>query len=1046
MKKQEFIAIFMIFLVVFIPICSADAFAEITSVRATGADYVFNEQTQEGYAKSADQITVNATVDTAGVSKDNIKFEGQPFDQCTNVGTNSICTKSYALSGAIGGIYIYTVSYAGSTRQGKLIIDKMPPVITSFSIFQNGAGNVTIRYQVNEKAFENNAQKCSAIKKIEFVVDNSVAKTLDLNFTPNSNCVYPEAGFAEETITISGAGLLTKRICIRAYDNLNQMGEACGTFVIDNAPPKPSNLRILDQGEPIRYVAPTRGAFPVIVSFDMEEKNLTAVYADLSDLTEVPEFKSQYSNVEFRCDPVSCNGKCVCEAVSEINMQRYSGGTITVPVHAEDASGNIVDVPLTLSLELDNTAPSIKSIEAAVFNNQNYVGPTYNKIIARIAETGSGFNQKKVYMDLSQLMGQDYKTTVANECKKEGDDWICSWDGVTAKNIADGTTLSVAIVYPSQDDAGNFFAGESKVIVDSVAPELNMTDETTPQFYFASKGGPEGYPETIAKEGDCLNLVTIIKDRLPVVAFADFSYISGKGIVQGVCSSPVNGYSTCVWQPSYDTCPIKAGVDVKLPLTLYDLVYNNRTYLDEIKITVYGVETTAADYWNVRADAVSPYAIDKQMVTLYDPFAYQPVHLIKRTAKQTYPADIQITECTGDVNYLVSTELMPYLGYSGTDINDYSFYIKYNLAREVPPGDSITINCKLKIITKIGGRTVSGIEYENVTATINYYNNPLGELSQSIKDTIAQLKKDNKLIESNLIGDLKDFLDKAKLICGLWNALVNIPTVLGVIVDFLSSCSATGFLTPICKPAQESFNGARQGLNIFVGHGWINNVNELCKIINCGLLQTKWFGGSEWAKFQRFITEIEIELPAEAIGKEKVEGKKIKISLLSVEESIVWSIIFLCVPGIINFLQKWRAIECEYICCLKETSKGYPKYICDKQREFMQCKFVWGQIFNAIPFSAAWNAVGRNLANLFANPTQVVNLLADVGCDVKCASPGSSGWCMLCTATNLAELVADLLCDYFQVGKDCINFVERFKSINPDHICKDALKEEPCTL
>ncbi|MFT4304079.1 MAG: hypothetical protein ACMXYG_05920 [Candidatus Woesearchaeota archaeon] len=104
-------------------------------------------------------------------------------------------------------------------------------------------------------------------------------------------------------------------------------------------------------------------------------------------------------------------------------------------------------------------------------------------------------------------------------------------------------------------------------------------------------------------------------------------------------------------------------------------------------------------------------------------------------------------------------------------------------------------------------------------------------------------------------------------------------------------------------------------------------------------------------------------------------------SIDGIKESYILSTAFLCVPGIIYNLNKYREIECEYGNCLLTSSQSaLPASLCSKNKAYMKCRFFYGPLVQFIPFARFLADIQKFIANLFTD----VTLLIDVGVSLFC--------------------------------------------------------------
>ena len=78
-------------------------------------------------------------------------------------------------------------------------------------------------------------------------------------------------------------------------------------------------------------------------------------------------------------------------------------------------------------------------------------------------------------------------------------------------------------------------------------------------------------------------------------------------------------------------------------------------------------------------------------------------------------------------------------------------------------------------------------------------------------------------------------------------------------------------------------------------------------------------------------------------GIEEYTGKKPE-EYMNVKDSLVWSVLSFCIPGIVYNLDKYRQILCMYAHCL-ETNAEHGETLmseCEDMRSYQECKYLFG--------------------------------------------------------------------------------------------------------
>lgn len=113
---------------------------------------------------------------------------------------------------------------------------------------------------------------------------------------------------------------------------------------------------------------------------------------------------------------------------------------------------------------------------------------------------------------------------------------------------------------------------------------------------------------------------------------------------------------------------------------------------------------------------------------------------------------------------------------------------------------------------------------------------------------------------------------------------------------------------------------------------------------------------------------------------------------LNFRDSIILSVLTMCIPGILEGIQKWREVECKYIVCVyNSATAGIGTDGCEKERSFSICKNVVGELF-AVPPMSFVEYVRKAVAQFLMNPIGVAFAIATTiarhgvtaGCETGC--------------------------------------------------------------
>jgi len=492
------------------------------------------------------------------------------------------------------------------------------------------------------------------------------------------------------------------------------------------------------------------------------------------------------------------------------------------------------------------------------------------------------------------------------------------------------------------------------------------------------------------------------------------------------------------WLCMWDTTEIDMGGYIAnyLVFNFTDAAGNSEIY--QQPIIVLEPKNVETDYWDVALSSPSPAAIDRELVNLYDPFIWYTLELVPKegAASTLWPVDIKVDSCTGDsAKYLASTSgNIPEVSNFNPSIPGsfpYRIYLKYVLERTSPDQDSLDINCTLKIKTLVDGTAISQAETKYVTVTITYYNNPLGTLDKNVVNEINQTKN-SWLVKADWLELAQTILGYANLACSVMDQLKNIQKMLAFAKDGFSNC-CTLYPNSFCCTAAQAQGKTTVAAKEATDHAWFGEFNRWCKLLSCRFGQDEQNG--KWAKTN--IDFIDSILGYAKDVQSKAGTKQGYWGNVDPQHSLVLSVATLCLPGVIYNLQKARAIDCNYVQCLQQTKDGMPLYMCVDQRAYAYCKFVWGEIFNAIPFASAIGQIGQNIQKALSHPFELIGFSIKAFCTATCLAPFSTGQgCMFCTIADYLNIAMDVMCD-LGIGNNCQPIWSSLQV--DDSVCKQVL-------
>lgn len=1102
---------FMIFLVLTIPFISSNALASLTAtvngqdgVSGFVRDYDFiNVTAHSSYSISAQDIELN----------DNTFTECSPSalggtDCAYFVPPDQMAPGQYD--------FRVTDTRNDEEFTGQLHIDGTDPAVATKPVndrsdFKHEKGNITVEYEVTHVPV-GGGTNCPGIDRIEFVADGTVVASKEIGQDPFT-CSYSEkanfhvSGTGNKTICIRAYDNLEQSgdVCARLYvDNeapgvedvrilraSAQVTCSSGYSLGADASGKPVCISTADPE--MKYYPETEidyassSAESVYVEAVIDDGGTivdTSVKADLSALMDVPAYKQNLRDVT----PIFSDAEKKT-FTWRVNMQVFEGGTKNLVFKAKDEAGNQMEKTVPVELKLDAEAPEIVSITtdkcrercaAGECSTVCFVGPGWNNVIVKVMEEGSGLDFNHIYLELGAF-NEDYINPMrVAECKPG---WVCEgWFQVGKSRImerevhlasqlttqdiirdfvggdfsiptATGQTIPISVVAPSQDDAGNIVAGNTRAafVLDKDAPQIEDVEIKS-----ITDLGPVDHHQS----GDMIHVVAEVSDYTPVTAVADFSDVAGAGITEeGYCEyDEQTGKAVCEWSIG----PILNGYKVAaMQLNFTDFVGNSVSQEETIEILETGEESK--NLWYIPGGEVVLASAVSRATAQVTPSPGYPVYFsipLKTEQTDARILSLRVAKCVLGENKYYLVEEDPEL------INDYGYGLNtkpgsetypagnvppvtllYHLSSQPMPEESVQVRCSLLITSNYRGE-VTLPEEENVTLQIDFFDANLGEPDEALEDKLKKVE-DNIFGWQEAIKVLKNVLGALKATCNLLYTIMNVLQLIGNILWAISEIfsgigdglTATGIFAPFGEGPELAGKAACGSANAIEGGSKtiFKVVRYACDIISCRRTLAGVIPG--YGNLMKKVTDFYKFTSAEFERREIGQSDVSKSTMATpVQNTLGWSILTLCIPGIIENYERLIAIDCEYYKCIQTVPDGVPVQVCEATRGQARCQFVVGEILALIPFVNVLNAIGGMVQSLFANPLNFLGLALGLTCVAPCWIKGTPPKILshICGAGEFLTLVLDVYSDIAHIG----SIGDTYSSMMYDS-CRDIKKGFP---
>lgn len=993
----QFIASFLILLVLTIPFYTTSAYASINGLSVKGSDGI------EGFAKQNDFLNFNAQVsissDTA-ISNDQV-FLGSSiqFERCTPSITNgSECTFRFPGNGTEAfevKSLPFTVNLfkddktLDDSKSSSVIIDNKAPEVklgvaqSKFSSQQN----VVVNYEVKELSCDDPscANKCVGIKNIEFAtLDEAFKQKIDVT---TNDCSVQSSLTIDPKIFNNGLN----SIFARATDRFNQVSSVASvTFTVDASPPEilPNSFAVLSKGVSISAFSSAVIPVEVVVNISGNDLSFGSVTADLSALNPaLPNLK----NAKASCAAAG-NSVAVCKWPIEYNPK--TSGVKNVVINASDSLGNKASLILSKSFGIDNKAPVVQSLSTASVVDGKVFGKSSGNTVIAFFEESTGLSPSQTFLHVGSAK------IPAATCSKEVF-WTCIWNNVNFGAVS----AEISVQSDTADVLGNSISGISSVgvIVDTNPPILKSIN-------ISPVGGiTEAFPGFF-KIGDKIAVVASLTEENDVIATADFSrFIAGASKVSGACERLQADEHVCTWL----TNPINLETSDIITFNLSDNAGNTLIVTRSLK--TFGLENaTAPDFWD-NTVTCSPKSIDRTLGPLINQRAFCTVSLKQKSAtKPVSTVFIGQPSCSGDTSILQKVEAF------NTEAGSSSPIIKFTLRRDEFKIDKASLSCSFSIFSKVGSSTAITKNPENEVAKIElqFSNLPLGELSQNVQDEIKQAKEDAEGIWS-LISTLNKFIFYAKRICQIINMIYSILAILHNIVYILTGSEIVIEKIPLIGPlAKANLATASIGtcntqtkFRVVAQETHKNIANKFCSYVNCkqailwGPAVENWINSNANlltpGSYVGGQYQIEKEGQGSGFGplktrdyvRDKKTGNLQAVGLgqpissyMDPNKNIGVALLFACLPGIVYGLDKYRQILCLYADCLQNAvgKEGLPVTACKDQYHYARCKYLTTELFAVFPWTAVFDHFIGIIKNSMSNPFTAFGPLISFACSYTC--------------------------------------------------------------
>jgi len=988
-------------------------------------NHIFGRDKLDGYARSRDTLTVETLAKIPGedtISRDQMRISiGDSyslFDTCTKESNSSYFKCIFSQPGFEAYEPItFKIELRNDddkpvlSKPAILQIDNFAPVVKQLNVTPLvTTGDVTITYKAEDygTAF-GNPDKCAGLKQITLLANNTLLVSEN-----GKQTLCAKDGKFSTTLSASTT------ICAIATDFMNQ-----------NSAPKCIDVRVDKQPPQIETPAISDSRGLALTHLKTSEETAVTVSARITDDGKLDK-KSVVANFgalgpkKDNLAPSTIQGDLFIWK----NIPVTTPATCKISINAKDSLGNTANQDFPCNLRPDSVAPIVGDILA---DKKRGDKPLFGKnTLLRISfdekddtkQPGIGMNRRQAFLDLRSLSLGDF--VQADTCSFTSNTWVCSWVLNPPNTVHEGE-YTIKVVGTS-DDLDNVVTDskEFTIIYDHTPP-------TPPKIisYQLLQGSIASLKVPIA---DAFIQYTVRSSGFDTAVgnWADIG--ESDTLLPKVCAD-VDNSTTAEKDCEFEgQIKLQGPYNAALNFTFTDDAGNVASTFAELE--VFGVENASnVNYWKSEIQC-SPKLLNRATASIIPPYVTCRVQLStkqKNIAPFIVSGPERVDQCSGDVSSLLDAYMSN--NYAGSTTP----YLNFKLAYQDYYQDNLTINCPIQVLTK---KTTRGKTYVTpnaqqipVNITLQFYNVPRADL---YNDVDKQLKKalDDGLATQDWLGTVRKVLFYAEIACqiktiitGIITTLVYVSSVIGVIGDVLKGLAITA---PAGEAAKSSFTALchteetlSEGYKEFIGF-----LDGLCSIVNCspatggkdGLTGAlaKGAGGVHWCNSVQKLFELMPGISntpgaGDVIGSPAIGSKLAGAPVFNIKDSLIWSTVCLCLPGIVYNLEKLRQVQCYKATCLYDDvrNKGYPVSYCDETYNYYLCQYVIGQIFAAIPFSNFFNKIMDLVTTILSDPVALFSIALGFACLPMCNPEIPTGVFVGCatlkTISTLSESIASIV-------------------------------------
>ena len=307
---------------------------------------------------------------------------------------------------------------------------------------------------------------------------------------------------------------------------------------------------------------------------------------------------------------------------------------------------------------------------------------------------------------------------------------------------------------------------------------------------------------------------------------------------------------------------------------------------------------------------------------------------------------------------------------------------------------NFSTKCTLRLQTKRGDKVIQQTEDEFVNITVPFFVTQFDDALSTIEDKIDDAKDEAKNDLWKTIGVLNDIFETVRAICQVSPFIILIIEVIDawqsnsgeVLKEFIVTAPIAAAQCGESAEQQAQLNSISKFLQV------------LCTIASCnteGVQISSYISGLQWyTELQKNVLDFYNYYSGRyLVGRPAT----------SLYDNAFLSVAGICLPGIIYNMDKYRQIQCRYIYCLENEVKGGVATLesCRELKDYQECKYVWGEVFQIIPFVGGIDQLLSSIKASLSDPSGLLGFANTVAARI-CAA-------IYCEASPAGKQACDII-------------------------------------